>query len=160
MRFRRLLHHAALMMIGGVLFHTVCGGGRATAAVDLTEMQLIDRLSNLSVSEMAELIKKLEDKWGVNAGRAVVAGLPGPGAAPAAVEEVEVQTEFDVVLEAVGANKIGVIKAIREVTGLGLKEAKDLVEAAPKVVRAQVSRADAEAIKKEVSEAGAMATIK
>ena len=126
---------------------------------DLTQEQLVDHLSNLSVLQVSELIKKLEDKWGVKAAPAAVAVAAGPATA-APVEKVEEQTEFNVELSAAGANKIAVIKAIREITGLGLKEAKDLVEAAPKVVKEQVSKADAEEMKKKLTEAGATVTLK
>ncbi len=126
---------------------------------DLTQEQLVDHLSNLSVLQVSELIKKLEDKWGVKAAPAAVAVAAGPAAA-APVEKVEEQTEFNVELSAAGANKIAVIKAIREITGLGLKEAKDLVEAAPKVVKEQVSKADAEEMKKKLTEAGATVELK
>ena len=120
--------------------------------------KIVDDLSSLTVLEAAELAKMLEDKWGVKAAPAVVAGVAGPAAdaAPPAAE----QTEFDVTLTAAGANKIQVIKAIREITGLGLKEAKDLVEAAPKTVKEQVSKADAEEMKKKLAEAGATVDLK
>jgi large subunit ribosomal protein L7/L12 len=125
---------------------------------DITREQVVDYLSNLPVIQIADLIKTLEDKWGVKAAPAMVAGVAGPAAeaAPAAAE----QTEFDVTLTAAGANKIQVIKAIREITGLGLKEAKDLVEAAPKTVKEQVSKADAEEMKKKLVEAGATVELK
>ena len=125
----------------------------------MTQEQLVDHLSNLSVLQVSELIKKLEDKWGVKAAPAAVAVAAGPAAA-APVEKVEEQTEFNVELSAAGANKIAVIKAIREITGLGLKEAKDLVEAAPTVVTEQVSKADAEEMKKKLTEAGATVALK
>ncbi len=127
---------------------------------DLTQEQLVDHLSNLTVLQVSELIKKLEDKWGVKAAPAAVAMTAGPAAAVAVPEKVEEQTEFNVELSAAGANKIAVIKAIREITGLGLKEAKDLVEAAPKVVKEQVSKNDAEEMKKKLTEAGATVTLK
>jgi large subunit ribosomal protein L7/L12 len=127
---------------------------------DLTQEQLVDHLSNLSVLQVAELIKKLEDKWGVKAAPAAVAVAAGPALAAPAEEKKEEQTEFNVELTAAGANKIAVIKAIREITGLGLKEAKDLVEAAPKVVKEQISKADAEDMKKKLTEAGATVTLK
>ena len=127
---------------------------------DLTQEQLVDHLSNLTVLQVSELIKKLEDKWGVKAAPAAVAMAAGPAAAAAPAEKVEEQTEFNVELSTAGANKIAVIKAIREITGLGLKEAKDLVEAAPKVVKEQVSKADAEEMKKKLTEAGATVTLK
>ena len=125
---------------------------------EITREQVVDYLSNLPVIQIAELIKDLENKWGVKAAPAAVAVAAGPvgEAAPAAAE----QTEFDVVLANAGANKIQVIKAIREITGLGLKEAKDLVEAAPKTVKEQVSKADAEEMKKKLTEAGATVELK
>jgi large subunit ribosomal protein L7/L12 len=125
----------------------------------LTQEQLVDHLSNLTVLQVSELIKKLEDKWGVKAAPAAVAVAAGPAAAPVE-EKKEEQTEFNVELSAAGSNKIAVIKAIREITGLGLKEAKDLVEAAPKLVKEQVSKADAEEMKKKLTEAGATVTLK
>ena len=127
---------------------------------DLTQEQLVDHLSNLSVLQVAELIKKLEDKWGVKAAPAAVAVAAGPATAAPVEEKKEEQTEFNVELTAAGANKIAVIKAIREITGLGLKEAKDLVEAAPKVVKEQISKADAEEMKKKLTEAGATVALK
>jgi large subunit ribosomal protein L7/L12 len=125
---------------------------------DISRAQVVDYLSNLPVIQIAELIKELETKWGVKAAPAAVAIAAGPAAeaAPAAPE----QTEFDVILSAAGANKIQVIKAIREITGLGLKEAKDLVEAAPKTVKEQISKADAEEMKKKLTEAGASVELK
>jgi large subunit ribosomal protein L7/L12 len=126
---------------------------------DVTREQVVDFLSNLPVIQMADLIKDLENKWGVKAAPAAVA-MAAPaagGAAPAAAEE---QTEFSVVLAAAGANKIQVIKVVREITGLGLKEAKDLVEAAPKPVKDGVSKADAEDFKKKLVEAGATVELK
>jgi len=125
---------------------------------DITREQVVDYLSNLPVIQIAELIKDLENKWGVKAAPAAVAVAAGPAAAPA--EAKAEQTEFDVTLAAAGGNKIAVIKAIREITGLGLKEAKDLVEAAPKVVKEQVSKADAEEMKKKLTEAGATVELK
>ena len=124
---------------------------------DITREQVVDYLSNLPVIQIAEMIKDLENKWGVKAAPAAVAVAAGP--APAAVVKEE-QTEFDVVLANAGANKIQVIKAIREITGLGLKEAKDLVEAAPKTVKEAVSKADAEEMKKKLTEAGATVELK
>ena len=123
---------------------------------DITREQVVDYLSNLPVIQIAEMIKDLENKWGVKAAPAAVA-VAAPAAAAAPVEE---KTEFDVVLAAAGANKIQVIKAIREITGLGLKEAKDLVEAAPKNVKDGVSKADAEDMKKKLTEAGATVELK
>ena len=126
---------------------------------EITREAVVDYLSQMPVIELAGLIKTLEDKWGVKA--APVAVAAGPAAAPAAAAEKEPEkTEFDVVLANAGANKIQVIKAIREITGLGLKEAKDLVEAAPKTVKEQVSKADAEEMKKKLTEAGATVELK
>jgi large subunit ribosomal protein L7/L12 len=124
---------------------------------DLTREQVVDYLSNMPVIQMADLIKTLEDKWGVKAAPVAVAAAPG-AAAPAAV--VEEQTEFTVELSAHGANKINVIKVVREITGLGLKEAKDLVEAAPKPVKEGVSKSEAEEIKKKLEDAGAKVVLK
>jgi large subunit ribosomal protein L7/L12 len=126
---------------------------------DITREQVVDYLSNLPVIQIAELIKDLENKWGVKAAPAAVAMAPaaGGGAPAAAAEE---QTEFTVVLAAAGANKIQVIKVVREITGLGLKEAKDLVEAAPKPVKEGVSKADSEDFKKKLVEAGATVELK
>jgi large subunit ribosomal protein L7/L12 len=125
---------------------------------EITREQVVDYLSNLPVIQIAELIKELENKWGVKAAPAAVAVAAAGPAAPA--EKPPEQTEFDVVLGAAGGNKIAVIKAIREITGLGLKEAKDLVESAPKVVKEQVSKADAEEMKKKLVEAGATVELK
>ena len=124
---------------------------------DLTSEQVVDYLSNLPVIQLAGLIKTLEDKWGVKAAPAAVAVAAGPAAA---VEAKVEQTEFDVILANAGANKIQVIKAIREITNLGLKEAKDLVDGAPKEIKAGVSKDDAENIKKKVAEAGGTVEIK
>ncbi|MGK3989744.1 50S ribosomal protein L7/L12 [Sorangium sp. So ce136] len=126
---------------------------------EITREQVVDYLSNLPVIQIAELIKDLENKWGVKAAPAAVAVAAGPAAA-APAEKAPEQTEFDVILANSGSNKIGVIKAIREITGLGLKEAKDLVEAAPKTVKEQVSKADAEEMKKKLVEAGATVELK
>jgi large subunit ribosomal protein L7/L12 len=125
---------------------------------DVNREQVVDFLSNLPVIQMAELIKELEDKWGVKAAPAAVA--MAPMAAAAAVEEKEEKTEFDVVLKDAGAKKIQVIKVVREITGLGLKEAKELVEAAPKAVKEQIAKADAEDAKKKLEEAGAVIELK
>lgn len=126
---------------------------------EITREQVVDYLSNLPVIQIAELIKELENKWGVKAAPAAVAVAAGPAAAAPAEKAAE-QTEFDVVLANAGGNKIAVIKAIREITGLGLKEAKDLVESAPKTVKEQVSKADAEEMKKKLVEAGATVELK
>ena len=124
---------------------------------ELNMEKMVDELSQLTVMQIADLTKKLEDKWGVKAAPIAVAG-PASAAAPAAVKEE--QTEFTVMLTGAGAQKIQVIKAIREITGLGLKEAKDLVEAAPKTVKEQVGKADAEEMKKKLTEAGATVELK
>jgi large subunit ribosomal protein L7/L12 len=126
---------------------------------EITREQVVDYLSNLPVIQIAELIKDLENKWGVKAAPVAVAG-GGGGAAAAPVEAKVEQTEFDVILANAGASKINVIKAIREITGLGLKEAKDLVEAAPKTVKEQVAKAEAEEMKKKLTEAGATVELK
>ena len=125
---------------------------------DLSSEQVIDYLSNLPVIQLAGLIKTLEDKWGVKA--APVAVAAAPGAAAAAAAPVEEKTEFTVELAAAGANKINVIKVVREITGLGLKEAKDLVEGAPKTLKEGVAKADAEEMKKKLEEAGAKVELK
>ncbi|HXJ02565.1 MAG TPA: 50S ribosomal protein L7/L12 [Micropepsaceae bacterium] len=119
---------------------------------------LVDELSKLTVIEAAELSKLLEEKWGVSAAAPVAMAAAGPAAAaaPAAVEK----TEFTVVLAAAGDKKINVIKEVRAITGLGLKEAKDLVEAAPKEVKADVSKDEAEKIKKQLEDAGAKVELK
>jgi large subunit ribosomal protein L7/L12 len=122
--------------------------------------KLVDDLSALSVIEAAQLSKMLEDKWGVSAAAPVaVAGLSGGAAAPAAEAAVE-QTEFDVILAAIGEKKINVIKEVRALTSLGLKEAKDLVEAAPKAVKEGVNKEEAAKIKKQLEDAGAAVEIK
>src|SRR3954467_7460184 len=125
---------------------------------DLTREQVVDYLSNLPITQMGDLIKNLEDKWGVKAAPVAVAAAPGAGAAAAA--PVEEKTEFTVELAASGANKINVIKVVREITGLGLKEAKDLVEGAPKTLKEGVAKADAEDMKKKLEEAGAKVELK
>ena len=125
---------------------------------DVTKEQVIDFLSNLTIIEAAELVKDLEEKWGVSAAAAVaVAGPAGGGAAAEAAEE---QTEFDVVLENFGEKKINVIKAVREITGLGLKEAKAMVEEAPVAVKEGVSKEEADDILGKLTDAGAAANIK
>jgi large subunit ribosomal protein L7/L12 len=119
--------------------------------------QIVEQLSGLTVIEAAELSKKLEEKWGVSAAAPVaMAAAPAAGAAPAA----EAKTTFDVVLKETGANKIGVIKEVRAVTTLGLKEAKDLVEGAPKTVKEGVTKEEAEEIKKKLEAAGAKVELK
>jgi large subunit ribosomal protein L7/L12 len=127
---------------------------------DITREQVVDYLSNLPVIQIAELIKTLEDKWGVKAAPAAVAVAAGPAGGGEAAPKAEEKTEFDVVLASAGGNKIAVIKAVREITGLGLKEAKDLVEGAPKTLKEAVSKADAEDMKKKLTEAGATVDLK
>ena len=126
---------------------------------DITKEQVVDYLSNLPVIQIAELVKELETKWGVSAAPVAVAaaGGGGGGAAAAAVEE---KTEFDVILVDGGANKIQVIKTVRELTALGLKEAKDLVDAAPKPVKEGVAKGEAEKIKAALEAQGAKVEIK
>jgi large subunit ribosomal protein L7/L12 len=119
--------------------------------------QIVDQLSNMTVMQVAQLTKILEDKWGVKAAPVAVAGPVGP---IAVVEKPPEQTEFTVVLTAAGAQKIQVIKAIREITNLGLKEAKDLVDGAPKEVKVAVPKDEAESIKKKITEAGGTVEIK
>ena len=122
--------------------------------------QLVEDLSGLTVLEAAQLSKMLEEKWGVSAAAPVAVAAVGAGGAAAAAEPVEEQTEFDVILAAIGAQKINVIKEVRAITGLGLKEAKDLVEAAPKPVKEAVSKDDAAKIKAQLEGAGATVEIK
>jgi large subunit ribosomal protein L7/L12 len=121
--------------------------------------KIVDDLSSLTVLEAAELAKLLEEKWGVSAAAPVAVAAAGGGAAAAAAP-VEEQTEFNVILTACGEKKINVIKEVRAITGLGLKEAKDLVEAAPKPVKEGVSKDEAAKIKKQLEEAGATVDIK
>jgi len=124
--------------------------------------KLVDELSSLTVLEAAELSKMLEEKWGVSAAAPVAAAAPAaaPAAAAEAAEPEEEKTEFDVVLTAVGDKKINVIKEVRAITGLGLKEAKDLVEGAPKSVKEGASKEDAAKFKKQLEEAGATVEVK
>ncbi|MGA9547023.1 MAG: 50S ribosomal protein L7/L12 [Rhodomicrobium sp.] len=124
--------------------------------------KLYQELSGLTVLEISELVKVLEDKWGVSAAAAMPAfAMPAAGAGGgAAAEAVEEKTEFDVILAEAGAQKINVIKEVRAITGLGLKEAKDLVEAAPKPIKEGVSKAEAEEIKKKIEAAGAKVEVK
>ena len=125
---------------------------------NITKDQVIEWLSGQSVIELAALVKDLEDKWGVSAAAAVAAAPAG--AAAAAAPAAEAQTEFTVILKDAGANKIGVIKEVRAITGLGLKEAKDLVEGAPKPVKENAPKAEAEEIKKKLEAAGAKVELK
>ena len=123
----------------------------------ITNAELMDAIAGMTVLELSELIKQMEEKFGVSAAAVAVAGpAAGAAAGPAAAE----QSEFDVVLTAAGDNKVSVIKAVRAITGLGLKEAKDLVDGAPKSVKEGVSKADADAIAKQLIEAGATCEVK
>ncbi|MDQ2918211.1 MAG: 50S ribosomal protein L7/L12 [Pseudomonadota bacterium] len=122
------------------------------------QTEILDKISSMTVLELSELIKAMEDKFGVSAAAAVAVAAPAGGAAPAAAAEE--QTEFTVVLNAFGDNKVNVIKAVRELTGLGLKEAKDLVDGAPKPVKEGIPKADAEAAKKKLEDAGAKVEVK
>ena len=121
------------------------------------QTEILDKISSMTVLELSELIKAMEDKFGVSA--AAAAAVAGPAAA-AAAPAAEEQTEFTVVLASFGENKVNVIKAVRELTGLGLKEAKDLVDGAPKPVKEGINKADAEAAKKKLEDAGAKVEIK
>jgi large subunit ribosomal protein L7/L12 len=122
--------------------------------------KIVDELSGLTVLEAAELAKLLEEKWGVSAAAAVAVAAGGPAGGGAAAAPVEEQTEFTVVLAATGEKKIEVIKEVRAITGLGLKEAKDLVEGAPKPVKESVSKEEAEKIKAQLEKAGAKVELK
>src|SRR5919107_1410998 len=122
--------------------------------------KIVDDLSKLTVLEAAQLSKLLEERWGVSAAAPVAAAAPAGGGAAAEAAPVEEQTEFDVILTAAGAQKINVIKEVRAITSLGLKEAKDLVEGAPKPVKEAVSKDEAAKIKKQLEEAGATVDIK
>jgi large subunit ribosomal protein L7/L12 len=123
----------------------------------MTKEEVIDYLSNLSVLEIAGLVKDLEDKWGVSAAAPVAAAAPAAAAAAAPAEE---KTEFDVVLLEAGANKIAVIKEVRAITGLGLKDAKDLVDGAPKAIKTAIPKDEANKIKEQVEKAGAKVEVK
>ena len=122
------------------------------------QTEILDKISSMTVLELSELIKQMEEKFGVSAAAAVAVAGPAAGAAPAAAAEE--QTEFTVMLASFGENKVNVIKAVRELTGLGLKEAKDLVDGAPKPVKEAIPKADAESILKQITEAGGTAEIK
>jgi large subunit ribosomal protein L7/L12 len=124
----------------------------------IAKAEILDSIANMTVLELSQLIKEMEEKFGVSAAAAAVAApAPAAGAAAAPAEE---QTEFTVMLTAVGESKVNVIKVVRAITGLGLKEAKDLVDGAPKAVKEGIAKADAEAIQKQLAEAGATAEIK
>jgi len=125
----------------------------------ISKTEILDAIAGMTVLELSEMIKEMEAKFGVSAAAAAVA-VAAPAAGGAAAAAVEEKTEFDVILTEVGANKVNVIKAVRELTGLGLKEAKDLVDGAPKPVKEAIPKADAEAAKKKLEEAGAKADIK
>ena len=120
--------------------------------------EILDKISSMTVLELSDLIKAMEEKFGVSAAAAVAPAAPAAGGA--AAPAVEEQTEFSVILASFGENKVNVIKAVRELTGLGLKEAKDLVDGAPKPVKEGISKADAEAAKKKLEEAGAKVEVK
>jgi len=123
----------------------------------LSKAEILDAIAGMTVLELSELITDMEEKFGVSAAAATVAVAAGPAAAAPAAEE---QTEFDVVLTAAGANKVSVIKVVRAITGLGLKEAKDLVDGAPKAVKEGCAKAEADDIAKQLTEAGATVEVK
>jgi large subunit ribosomal protein L7/L12 len=127
--------------------------------MSMSNAELIEALSSKPIMEIVELVKALEEKWGVSAAAPVAVAAVG-AAAGAAAPAVEEKTEFDVVMSSFGENKVAVIKVVRAVTGLGLKEAKDLVEGAPSTVKEGVSKEEAENVKKQLEEAGAAATVK
>jgi large subunit ribosomal protein L7/L12 len=126
--------------------------------MSVTKEQVVEFISSMTVLDLAEFIKELEEKFGVSAAAPVAAFAAAPAGAPA--EAVEEKTEFDVILKEAGANKIGVIKVVRALTGLGLKEAKDKVDGAPQTIKEGVSKADAEDAKKQLTEAGAVVEVK
>lgn len=125
----------------------------------ISKAEILDAIAGMTVLELSELIKEMEEKFGVSAAAAAVA-VAAPAAGGAAAAAVEEKTEFDVILTAAGDNKVNVIKVVRAITSLGLKEAKDLVDGAPKPVKEAVSKADAENIKKQLEEAGAKVEVK
>jgi len=127
--------------------------------MSVTKEQVVEFISNMTVLDLAEFIKELEEKFGVSAAAPMAAFGPMPAAAEAAVEEEE-KTEFDVVLKAAGGNKIAVIKVVRALTGLGLKEAKEKVDGAPQAIKEAVSKTEAEDAKKQLEEAGAEVEVK
>ena len=122
----------------------------------MTKEQIMEAIESMTVLELSELVKALEEKFGVSAAATVAVAASAPAAAAAAEEK----TEFDVILASAGASKINVIKVVREVTGLGLKEAKELVDGAPKAVKEKISKADADALKAKLEEAGATVEVK
>lgn len=125
----------------------------------VTKDDILETISNMSVMDVVELVKAMEEKFNVSAAAAAVA-VAMPGAAAGGAAAAEEQTEFDVVMTSFGANKVGVIKVVREITSLGLKEAKDMVEAVPATVKSGVSKAEADELKKKLEEAGASADVK
>ena len=125
---------------------------------DITKDQVVEFISNMSVLDLSEMVKELEEKFGVSAAAATVAAAPAAGSSEAAAEEVK--TEFDVVLTAIGEKKINVIKEVRAITGLGLKEAKEFVESAPKTVKEGIPQEEADALKAKLETVGATAEIK
>src|SRR5215212_1195531 len=126
----------------------------------LSNQEIVDALKEKSLLEASELVKLIEETFGVSAAAAAAAAPSGGGAAAEAAPAVEEKTEFDVILQAAGGNKINVIKVVREITALGLKEAKDLVEAAPKAVKEGISKEEAEAIRAKLADAGATVEVK
>ena len=126
----------------------------------LSNQEIVDALKEKSLLEASELVKMIEEAFGVSAAAAAVAAAPAGGAAAEAAPAAEEKTEFDVILQAAGGNKINVIKVVREITALGLKEAKDLVEAAPKAVKEGVSKEEAEGIRAKLADAGATVEVK
>ena len=122
-----------------------------------TKEEILDAISSMTVLEIVDLVKMMEDKFGVTAAAPMAMAAAAPGAAAPVVEE---KTEFTVTMTSFGANKVGVIKVVREITGLGLKEAKDLVEGVPSIIKDAVPKADADGIKKKLEEAGAAADVK
>ena len=127
---------------------------------EVTKEQVVEFISNMSVLELSEMVKELEEKFGVSAAAATVAAAPAAGGAAGGEAAAEEKTEFDVILTSFGDKKINVIKEVRAITGLGLKEAKEFVESCPKAVKEGVSTEEAEEIKKKLEEAGASAEIK
>jgi len=126
----------------------------------VAKQDILDAIGSMSVLELSQLIKDMEEKFGVSAAAAVAVAAPAAGGAGAGAAAAEEKTEFTVILTAAGENKVNTIKAVREVTSLGLKEAKDLVDGAPKPIKEGVNKADAEAIKKKMEEAGAKVEVK
>ena len=127
---------------------------------EVTQQQVVDYIKGISVLELSQLVKTLEAELGVSAAAAMPKAMPGGGAAAGAAAAVEEKTEFTVTLTEIGTNKINVIKVVREITGLGLKEAKDLVEGAPKNIKEGISKADAAELKKKLEAAGAKVEVK